>query len=131
MMRNLTKTTIVCLILTLLMNCNRDDSVTFETEKLKIDSVNIPQNTMKVNAVQTIITYSTHQQGCEGFYGYDYARDGFTRTITSYKFKQNATCGNAVAGVSQLNFAPQEKGTYTLKFWSGDNNWLEKTIVVE
>lgn len=132
-MRNFIKIPMMLSFVTaVLVSCNRDnENQAFETAKIKTDSISVPQETMQVFAVQSIRTYSTYQQGCEGFYGYDYVRDGFTRIVTPYKFKTDAACGTSVSGTSQINFAPQEKGVYTFKFYNGENNWITKTITVE
>ncbi|MBB4805318.1 hypothetical protein HNP38_000590 [Chryseobacterium defluvii] len=113
---------------------DNDDYQTIETvDKIKIDSVKIVNDTMDVYTVQSIKTYSTYSSHCEGFYGYDYVHsDNLTRTVTAYKYITNGPCaqGNYTAA-GQINFSPQHTGTYTFKFWNGDNNWITKTIVVE
>ncbi|MFP3590553.1 hypothetical protein [Chryseobacterium sp. SIMBA_038] len=116
-------------------SCNDDDDYqTIESvDKIKIDSVKILNDTMDVFTVQSIKTYSIYSSQCEGFYGYDYIHNSnLTRTITAYKYISNGPCvqGNHV-GASQINFSPQQIGTYTFKFWNGGSNWITKTIVVE
>jgi hypothetical protein len=116
-------------------SCNEDDD--YETiqsvEKVKIDSVSIVNDTMDVFAIQSIRTYQKFNNQCEGFYGYDYAHTSdFGRNITAYKFKTNANCGTGnFTGVNQINFAPKVVGTYQFKFWTGDNTFITKTIVVQ
>lgn len=115
-----------------LMSCNRtDDNMAKDVESVRIDSVQVPLTNISINTVQPIITFSNYQQGCEGFYGYDYVRDGFTRTITPYKFRLNNACGNTISVRSQISFSPKERGVYTFRFYNGDNNWIVKTITVE
>lgn len=118
-----------------LTSCNDDDDYqTIESiDKIKIDSVKIATDTMDVFTVQSIRTYSTYPSHCEGFYGYDYIHnDNLTRTVTAYKYITNGPCvQNSFTGTNQINFSPQQAGTYTFKFWNGGSNWITKTIVVE
>nr|WP_315027749.1 hypothetical protein [uncultured Chryseobacterium sp.] len=119
---------------TFFVSCNDDEYNTIDSiGKIKIDSVRLVNDTMNVLGVQRIRTYSTYPSQCQGFYGYDYVYDtNFERSITAYKFITNGPCnqGNHVIA-SQINFSPQRKGTYSLKFWNGGDNWITKTIVVE
>ncbi|MFC3157444.1 hypothetical protein SAMN05443633_10853 [Chryseobacterium arachidis] len=117
------------------ISCNDDDDYqTIESvDKIKIDSVKIINDTMDVFSVQSIKTYSTYPSHCQGFYGYDYIHnDNLNRTVTAYKYITNGPCTESTyTAASQINFSPQHAGTYTFKFWNGDNNWITKTIVVE
>lgn len=119
----------------ILTSCNDDDDYqTIESvDKIKIDSVKIINDTMDVFTIQSIKTYSAYQSNCEGFYGYDYIHDdNVTRTVTAYKFATDGACQPAKKTIaSQINFSPQQTGTYTLRFWNGGNTWITKTIVVE
>jgi hypothetical protein len=116
-------------------SCNDDDDYqTIESiDKVKIDSVRIVNDTMDVFTVQSIKTYSTYPSHCEGFYGYDYIHtDNSTRTVTAYKYITNGPCAQgSYTAPGQINFSPQQVGTYTFKFWNGGSNWITKTIVVE
>lgn len=119
----------------ILTSCNDDDDYqTIESvERVKIDSVKIVNDTMDVFTVQSIKTYSVYQSNCEGFYGYDYIHDdNVTRSVTAYKFKTDGACQPSTKTfANQINFSPQQTGTYTFKFWNGGNMWITKTIVVE
>jgi hypothetical protein len=119
----------------LFTSCNDDDNYeTIESiDKIKIDSVKIINDTMDVFTVQSIKTYSTYSSHCEGFYGYDYVHtDNATRSVTAYKYVTNGPCTQAsYTAPSQINFSPQQIGTYTFKFWNGGTSWITKTIVVE
>ncbi|KUJ52899.1 hypothetical protein [Chryseobacterium sp. JAH] len=117
-----------------LVSCKDDDYETIQSvEKVKIDSVAVVNDTMDVFSVQSIRTYSSYASGCQGFYGYDYIHNGdFGRDVTAYQFKTNGLCSQTIhKSANQFNFSPQKVGTYTFKFWKGDNNWITKTIVVE
>ena len=119
----------------LLSSCKDDDDYeTIESaDKIKIDSVKIVNDTMDVLTVQSIRTYSTYNSKCQGFYGYDYVHTGnFSRNVTAYKYQTSGSCSQAnFVSANQINFSPQQIGTYTFKFWTGDNTWITKTIVVE
>lgn len=117
-----------------LISCDDDDYQTVESvDKIKIDSVKIVKDTMDVFSIQHIKTYSTYPSHCEGFYGYDYVYDTkFDRTVTAYKYRSSGPCGQgSYTAASQINFSPQQTGTYTFRFWNGGSNWITKTIVVE
>ena len=107
------------------------------TEPVNIDRVKIAQDTMDIYTTQTIKTYSQFSTQCEGFYGYDYQHVApLERKVISYKFKTSASCGEMATRTSQINFRPQETGTYLFKFWTGKdaagaNIWIEKNIVVQ
>lgn len=113
--------------------CNErgDENLVTDMHPLSIDSVRIAQDTMKIFTVQPIYTYSDYRASCEGFYGYDYRYIAeFARDVTAYQFTTNAACGVSVLRASQINFRPQQPGTYRFRFWNGGNNWLERQIVV-
>lgn len=116
------------------VSCEDDDYQTVESiAKIRIDSVKIMQDTMDVNSIQSIKTYSTYPSHCEGFYGYDYIHDNnLERSVTAYKYTREGPCLQTVhVGASQINFSPRQTGTYTFKFWNGGSSWITKTIVVE
>lgn len=117
------------------LSCNDDeDYQTIEsTDRIKIDSVKIVSDTMDVFAIQSVRTYSSYASQCEGFYGYDYVHTGnLTRSVTAYQYKTDGPCTQKpYTAASQINFSPQQKGTYTFRFWNGGNSWITKTIVVE
>lgn len=134
-MKTLSKILFLPLIITISVSCNdRNNDVQEITnvKKVKIDSVKIVNDTMDVYSVQSIRTYSTYGSGCEDFYGYDYTKDNFTRNVTAYQYSVNGPCTQALhTEANQFNFQPVQTGTYTFKFWNGDNNWIMKTIVVK
>ena len=122
----------------LFISCDRnDDNEIKSIDLVKIDSVKIAQDTMDIFTVQTIKTYSTYADGCHGFYGYDYTRNALNRNVAAYQYNVKGNCTQAsYVGTNGFNFRPEEKGTYTFKFWNGkdsSNNpiWIEKNIVVQ
>lgn len=127
--------TMSVLILTT-VSCKDDDYETIESvNKVVIDSVSIPNDTMQIYSIMPITTYSDYTGSCEGFYGYDYERYNFSRYVTSFKYKTDGTCESGTESrASKINFQPQNTGTYTFKFWQGtsadEDIWLEKTVVV-
>ena len=138
-MKKIIKSSVFILVASFLaISCDRNDENTIESvDAIKIDSVKIAQETMDVFTVQTIKTYSTYPDACHGFYTYDYIRDGLNRNVVAYAYKENGACTSAVrVGTNGFNFRPEEKGTYTFKFWNGkdannQNIWIEKQVVVE
>ena len=138
-MKNIIKISLSLLMVITLMNCNdrNEEDLIQSIDRIKIDSVNIPQDTMAVYSIQTIKTFSNFNTKCEGFYGYDYIyTDQLTRSVSSFKFTTATDCGEEVTRASQINFQPQTPGAYLFKFWNGknaagENNWIEKTITVK
>lgn len=130
---------LIFLLLLSFLRCNERDEKEFISgaEHVKIDSVKIVQDTMDLLSIQTILTYSSFNGNCEGFYGYDYKyEDDFTRKVISYKFTTGASCGEVMVRTSQINFRPQRLGEYNFKFFGGltsegKNIWLEKKIFVK
>lgn len=138
-MRTIFKSIFASVLIFSLASCNdrlEGDEI-LSTEPLKIDSVKIAQDTMDIYTTQTIKTYSLFSTQCEGFYGYDYQHVApLERKVISYKFKTSASCGEVATRVSQINFRPQQTGTYVFRFWNGKdtagaNIWIEKNIVVQ
>lgn len=125
------------LVLTTSCNDRSEGEELQSIDPVKIDSVRIESDTIQLSMVLPIKTYSTYSSGCEGFYGYDYMHtDVFERKVVSYKFKTSAACSDPLVRVSQINFQPQQTGTFHFKFWkgkdnSGQNIWIEKSVVVE
>lgn len=138
-MKNIIKFILLVFMVVTLMNCNdrNDENLVQSVDRIKIDSVKIPQDSMAVFKIQTIKTYSNYANNCEGFYGYDYIHTKqFTRSVSAFKFKTATECGEDVARVSYINFQPQVPGIYIFKFWNGkdaagQNSWIEKTIKVK
>lgn len=138
-MKTLSKFLLPVLVVFSLMSCNErlEGNEIEHTETVKIDSVKIAQDTMDIYSIQTIKTFSQYNTQCEGFYGYDYQHTApLQRKVISYKFKTSASCGEIATRTSQINFKPQQKGTYIFRFWTGKNTdgtdqWLEQSVVVE
>ena len=127
------------LLVTVLFSCNdrQEGDLLIGSDRVAIDSVKIVQDSMDVQTIQSIKTFSNYSKNCEGFYGYDYIyKDEMMREVTAYNFKTDAACAELVTRVSVINFRPQQVGNYTFKFWKGkDSNgadvWIEKSIVVQ
>ena len=71
MMKNILKFRLLLMMLGTFMNCkDRDDENLIQSiDRVKIDSVKIPQDTMAVFSIQTLKTFSNFTTKCEGFYG--------------------------------------------------------------
>ena len=123
-----------------IISCRENDDYPQITEVFatKIDSVQIPMDTMTLGVTQEIKVYSTFTRGCEGIYSYDYNyTNDSVRTIANFAYKTNEACadGTYVDG-SRINFKPVKTGTYTFKFFTGKdtagvNTYFEKKVVVE
>ncbi|RRQ45353.1 hypothetical protein [Chryseobacterium sp. SC28] len=130
----------IVLIFSTIISCDDDDDYEEITAvyATKIDSVQIPTDTMFLGMTQEMKVYSTFAKSCEGIYSYDYQyTNDSVRTVINYAFKTNAPCadGTYVDG-SRIHFKPLTTGTYTFKFFAGKdgagaNTFLEKKVVVE
>ena len=123
-----------------IISCRENDDYPQITEVFatKIDSVQIPMDTMTLGVTQEIKVYSTFTRGCEGIYSYDYNyTSDSVRTIANFAFKTNEACMDATyVDGSRVNFKPVKTGTYTFKFYTGKdtagaNTYFEKNVVVE
>ncbi|AZI68009.1 hypothetical protein EIB71_10175 [Kaistella daneshvariae] len=138
-MKNSLHFVLIFLLLLFVLRCNdRNERAYVDSAgAVQIDSVKIERDTMQLFSIQAIQTFSTFNSSCEGFYGYDYIyADEFHRDVTSYKFTTEAACGDKKAHFSQINFRPQQRGTYFFKFFNGYNSagkpiWIEKKITVQ
>ena len=137
-MKNSLRYVAIFLLLLCVLRCNDRNERAYVNSSgaVQIDSVKIEHDTMALFSIQAIQTFSTFNSSCEGFYGYDYIyADEFNRDVTSYKFTTEAACGEKKVHFSQINFRPQQRGTYFFKFFNGLNSagkaiWIEKKITV-
>ena len=131
---------VVILMLLFFQSCDshrdNDERRITEVSELKLDSVKINSDTMMVNSQQTIRTYFTLHSNCQGFYTYQYAKNGMERKVVAYYYKTDGLCDNqSKAYYTQFQFMPESTGTYEFKFWkgkdiAGNDLWIEKQIVV-
>ena len=124
----------------LIFSCNshrdNDERKITAISELKLDSVKVNSDTMMVNSVQSIRTYFTLHSNCEGFYQYQYAKNGMERKVTAFYYKTDGLCSaNNKAYYTQFQFQPESTGVYQFRFWKGKDNagndiWINKQIVV-
>ncbi|MDP9955372.1 hypothetical protein J2X97_001009 [Epilithonimonas hungarica] len=139
-MKNVFILSMLTLFSALVVSCKDNDDYTEITNVYasKIDSVQIPMDTMALGVTQEMKLYSTFTKACEGIYSYDYQyTNDSVRTVANFAYKTNDVCGDGTyVDGSRVNFKPTKTGTYTFKFWTGKdtagtNTFLEKKIVVE
>jgi hypothetical protein len=139
-MKNVFILSMLTLFSALVVSCKDNDDYTEITNVYasKIDSVQIPMDTMALGVTQEMKLYSTFTKACEGIYSYDYQyTNDSVRTIANFAYKTNDVCGDGTyVDGSRVNFKPTKTGTYTFKFWTGKdtagtNTFLEKKVVVE
>lgn len=114
-----------------LVSCNRSDDPTFAQKiALTTDSVSIPSDTITLGSTLQITTYHKLAENCELFQGYSTSDLGNEKLITAYYFKSDSTCGNPSISTAFMIFTPKRSGTFHLKFWKENNQWIEKTLEV-
>lgn len=129
------KLVVILILFTSLVACSDDDNyndpLIESAYQVSIDSVKIPQSTMQVYTTQTIKTYSTLKDNCEGFFRYDYQQAGFSRNIVSYAFKiYGAECDTTTyKSDNGFNFRPEVEGIYTFNFLSKSSTGIDSLIV--
>lgn len=118
--------------------CSSDDGQTSEELLLPITSVVMPTTYVIDNFATMMVSYK-RANDCQIFNGFYISTEGTTSIIgiKALKFKQ-ANCMNDDESLYEvpLKWTPTEKGTYTFKFWTGDNTegipqYIEKEIVVD
>lgn len=138
-MKNILKIMPAMAVVLGLTACNdkfEDFDAIIGVEKVAVDSIKINDDTISLGSSLPIITYSKYLKNCEGFYDYQYEKDTLKRYVTPYKFKTDGVCAESTTAASQINFQPEQIGTYQFKFWqgtdaAGQNIWLDQTVVVE
>ena len=113
---------------------NSEEIVRYTVSANKFDSISIPKDTIAVNEILNISTFSTYKNWCDKFDSFDfrYSTTSLERKIALRVINDNMkTCGTAKSFQNDFPFIPNAAGTYTLKFWLGDDNWYIKDIVVQ
>lgn len=133
------KRIIACLILVIsICSCNiNDDGPDYHFEIMPVESVDMPDNMVVDNTYEITMTYN-RPNSCyvysDVYYSYD---DNTTRTVAvicSVYEGNNYSCNPLEYPEYEVtfNFKPLQEGTYTFKFWQGeDENGEDQYMVVD
>lgn len=113
--------------------CLDDEPVNEVTYQYKeIDSVRIGE-IKPAPQVTEITTYFVQDSDCEYFFDYDYFISGNERSVSLITAKvEGPNCINTPQTVSNvLLFKPDEPGTYTFRFWTGESVNDEADFIIK
>ncbi|MHA6727604.1 hypothetical protein ACX3PU_06015 [Chryseobacterium sp. A301] len=114
-----------------LTSCQRSDDPTFAQKiELSTDSVSLPSESITLGNTVQITTYHKLAANCELFHGFSEVEVGEEKQITAYYLKTDSVCGATSVSQAFINFTPKRSGTFRLKFWKENNQWVEKTLEV-
>ncbi len=130
MMKNIVK---FLLILVCVSSCSTDDAPNFFFDFVAVESVSDIPEAFVVNQSETIEVTYLRPSTCHGFDGFDIEKNGDIREITIINkvVEENNGCSNLENDLrtAPLTFNPEEAGTVTLKFYSGNNEAGEPTFL--
>lgn len=117
----------------LVSNACLDDEPTAQVtyQYAPIDSIHIGE-IQPARQVTEITTFFTRQNECEVFFDYDYQISGNERTVSLVTSNlENEGCIDIVeVGSNTLQFKPESSGTYTFRFWGGNNTNEEPIFII-
>ncbi len=114
-------------------SCLDDEpALNVDYEYAPIDSITIDE-IRPAREVTEIRTYFTRNSECETFFDYDYQISGNERTVSIViSDLQVEDCLNISEASSHiLQFRPETGGTYTFRFWAGNDANNEPIFIVQ
>jgi len=125
---------LVLMITGLFVTSCLDDEPTLNVayEYASIDSIMVGE-IRPAREVTEITTYFTRYSECETFFDYDYQISGNERTVSIViSDLQVEDCLNITEASSHiLQFRPETGGTYTFRFWAGNDENDEPIFIVQ
>lgn len=118
-------------LIIILSSCKTSDNILHKTTPIfKIEA----PSSGKINETVNIEVYFGASNGCTSFRKFNETENSsFVRTISlETQQPKNAFCtDNAPILHQTYSFTPTLKGTYTLKFWSGNSQYISTDILVD
>lgn len=130
------KSVVGCIIIGMtIISCLDDEPVSNVNYKYsEIDSIQIGEIN-PARSVTEIKTFFTRNNSCETFFDYDYQISGNERSvsiITADVVNNVTNCADISEGVAHtLLFKPDVSGTYTFRFWAGNDENEEPIFIVK
>ena len=128
--------TVIFIALFTSCNISDDNTPTFYSEVLPIDSVEMPEQFVHGQTYEIAITY-TRPSLCYQFYDFIYEISGHERTIailnTVHSTNNGTSCAEDPVQVTvSLDFMVTGTETYVFKFYQGENNeGLDQYYIIE
>ncbi len=122
------KIALILVLMTTLLSCSVGDADTYTNYVLPVDSYTLPEGTLSVGQTYQVKLKYEKPTACYNYRGvYYYAiEDTNERIIGILTDKKNGeTCSdNTTQPLTEVsfNFAPIKAGTYTFKFYKGDDD---------
>ncbi|MCJ8166538.1 hypothetical protein MKJ04_16960 [Pontibacter sp. E15-1] len=92
----------------------------------------VADKVLTVGESATLTVFFEVRNGCGEFGSFDTNSDGQTLTVRVIPHYREGFCTQALeTRETTYTFTPKTKGTYTLKFWAGENDYISETIVVQ
>jgi hypothetical protein len=127
--------TLITFAIFLLLGCSSK-----EEEAVAPMPASSPAPVVKVEAPETaqkgesvaVKFYFLVNNGCGEFGSLEAEQSGTTVTVTVYPHYREGFCTQAITTREAIyTFKPENSGTYTLKFWAGNAQYITETIVVQ
>lgn len=121
------------LIAFILLSCTKEEAAVPRLGSLpaQVVQVDAPE-AASVGENVTVTVRFVVNNGCGEFGSFKDSRSGNTITIKVYPHYREGFCTQALVTLTaSYTFKPEKSGTYTLQFWSGEDQYLTKTIVVQ
>ncbi len=130
------KTLLLCLtVLTLTaFSCSKEaDELSLRTsDPAPVLAVTVPEKVFTVGESIAITVSFQVRNGCGQFSSFETSSDGNVLTIHVIPYYAEGFCTQALeTRQTTYTFQPQQAGTYTLKFWAGENDYIFETVVVK
>ncbi len=117
------KIALLLVLLTTFLSCSVGDGDTYTNYVLPVDSYVLPE-TFTVNELNEITLKYQKPTACYNYGGVYVYSENNTRIIGVYASTKNGeTCGESLPPLSEtsFNFKPLTAGTYTFKFYKGED----------
>ena len=117
----------------LLLSCsNKEEAApSLASFPARVVKAEAPEEAQKGESVAVKVHFLVNN-GCGEFSHIQEAKDGTTLTIEVYPRYREAFCTQAITTRETIYmFKPENTGTYMLKFWAGDGQYITETVVVQ
>ncbi|MDX5482724.1 MAG: hypothetical protein LPK07_13670 [Hymenobacteraceae bacterium] len=114
------------------MSCDDDDDIKGpEREPATITEVQVPETANAGEPVPIEVSFTVRNEcGRVSFFNENIS--GTTYTIRVYPIYLDQPCAQVINTITETyTFSPSRAGTYTLRFWAGEDQFIERTIVVQ
>lgn len=114
------------------LSCSKEeDGVSpLNSYPVAVVQVNAPEAASVGETVTATVFFSVNN-GCGEFGSFEATRSGNTITVKVYPHYREGFCTQAfVTREVTYTYKPEKAGTYTFKFWAGEDQYITKSIVI-